>query len=221
MKSILTITCLIILVSCNCGNKSPQNAKVEQKDSLTTEMTEITKMKNRRDSITRSLDWKELKCGLFLNKNGDLGFEDYRALGREGLMTETYYITNFGLNDGSTLKNTIDTATFRELNDVYYKDKKYIYHFYAMAYGGMLNIFEEADYDSFEVLSDCYAKDKNHIYERRNGRLENIDAKTFKTVDGPGCVAKDKNGYYSWGSKIEKDEVNDRYVRESIQKLDK
>lgn len=176
------------------------------------------RIKEYNDSINKSLNWKKLRCGLFINKNGELGFEDKRAL-NEGKILETYYLTKFGFNEGPTLASVIDTTTFKELGNTYYKDKNHIYHYYGMAHGGQFYIFEEVDYPTFEILGDCYAKDKNNIYEMRAGKLDSIDYKTFRTVKNCGCFAKDKSGYYKWDSKIDKENYNDEYVKEAIKKL--
>lgn len=176
-------------------------------------------IKNNRERITTSLQWKKLRCGLYINKNGVLGFKDYRVIGSERLVTEEYYITKLGFDEGKPLQAIIDTATFYELGNTYYKDKDHIYHFYGMAGGGSFYIFDEADYTTFEILGDCYARDKNSIYEMRSGKLDSVDYHTFKSILGQGCYAKDKNGYYSWGTKIEERFLNDSEVKEVIKKL--
>ena len=175
-------------------------------------------IKAKHDKIIKSQNWKKLRDGLFINKNGEIGFEDQRAL-NEGILSETYYITKFGFNENPTLKSIIDTATFTELGNTYYKDKNNIYHYYGMAYGGKFHILENVDYKSFQILGDCYAKDKNNIYEMRAGKLDSVDYKTFKTIRNCGCFAKDKNGYYSWDSKISKEYYEEKYIKEAIKKL--
>lgn len=177
-----------------------------------------SEIKEENEKITKSQNWKRLKCGLFINKDGEIGFEDQRGL-NEGMVSVTYYLTKFGFNENPTLKSVIDTTTFRELGNTYYKDKNHIYHYYGMAHGGQFYIFDEVDYATFEILGDCYAKDKNNIYEMRAGKLDSIDYKTFKTIKNCGCFAKDKNGYYNWDSKIDKENYNDKYVKEAMKKL--
>jgi len=178
------------------------------------------KIKSENEKVIKSKNWKKLKCGLFINKNGEIGFEDQRAL-NEGMVSETYYLTKFGFDENPTLKSIIDTATFKALGNTYYKDKNHIYHYYGMAHGGQFYIFDEVDYPTFEVLGDCYAKDKNNIYEMRAGKLDSVDYKTFKTKKDCGCFAKDKNGYYNWDTKIAKENYNDEYIKKAIKELDK
>ena len=175
----------------------------------------------RIDSFNRALNWKQLKCGLWLNKNGDIAYKTQRVVCSDGLMSVEDYITRFGFNENSALKEIIDTTTFIELGNTYYKDKKHIYHHYAMSGGGSFYIFEDADYQTFEILGDCYAKDKNHIFESRAGILTHVDYATFKTKAGiSGCVAKDKNGYMMWGDRVKLEEIQDEVLLQAIKELD-
>ncbi len=90
-----------------------------------------------------------------------------------------------------------------------------------MSGGGSFYIFEKADYETFQILGDCYAKDKNHIFEMRFGILTNVDYKTFKTKKGlTGCVAKDKDGYIIWGERVNEKEIDDEYLKKSIEELE-
>ncbi|RZL39839.1 MAG: hypothetical protein EOP00_27405 [Pedobacter sp.] len=173
------------------------------------------------DSLNNSLKWRLIKDNLYINKNGDLGFKEYKDLGDEGLTRVTDYITKFGFNEGKTLKSVIDTTTFKDLGSNFYKDKKHIYHYYSMLGGGQFYIDTNVDYKTFEVIGDVYAKDKNQIYLDRTGIMENIDYKTFKTAVGIGPYAKDKNGYYRWGDKIDTLNHSDEYDKEAIKILDK
>jgi hypothetical protein len=175
----------------------------------------------RIDSFNRALNWKQLKCGLWLNKNGDIGYKTQRVVCSDGLMSVEDYITRFGFNEGPSLKEIIDTTTFIELGNTYYKDKNHIYHHYAMSGGGSFYIFEDADYQTFQILGDCYAKDKNHIFESRAGILTHVDYASFKTKAGiSGCVAKDKNGYIIWGDRVQLEEIDDKVLLQAIKELD-
>ncbi|UIR56811.1 DKNYY domain-containing protein [Sphingobacterium sp. SRCM116780] len=165
-------------------------------------------------------NWRELKCGLWMNTKGDIGFKTSRVIAMdEDIKYEDFYLTKFDFNENLPLKGIIDTLTFKNLGNTFYKDKNNIYHYYGMSDGGSFYIFD-ADYATFEILGDCYAKDKNNIYKMRDDGKSNLDYKTFKTITGPGCFAKDKNGYYSWGSKIEDQDLNDKEIKAAIQKLD-
>lgn len=175
----------------------------------------------RIDSTNQALNWKQLKCGLWKNKNGDIGFKTQRVVCSDGLIIVEDYNTRFGFNENPALKEIIDTASFIELGNFYFKDKNHIYHHYAMSDGGSFYIFEDADYQTFQILGDCYAKDKNHIFESRAGILTNIDYASFKTKAGnAGCVAKDKNGYLIWGDRVKLDEIEDEALLQAIRALD-
>lgn len=181
--------------------------------------SEAAKTVAENEKALKAEGWKKLKCGLFINKSGDIGMQDFRAVDG-GRGTTTYYITRFGFNDGETLKSVIDTATFRKIGDTFYKDKNHIYHFYGMAYGGQFYIFNEADYATFTIIGDCYAKDKNHIYERRSGIMNSADHSTFRTAEDCGCFAKDRNGYYSFEDKIKKEYLAEPEIKKGIEKLE-
>lgn len=186
------------------------------------ELNKYTRIKNKLDSLTLQENWKELNCGLWINNNADIGFKDHKVIGMEGLISVEYYITKLGFNEGEPLNKMIDTTTFRELGNTFYKDKNHIFHFYGMAGGGSFYIFDKADYETFEILGDCYAKDKNHIFEMRSGILENVDYKTFITKVGiSGCIAKDKNGYIIWGDRINLKEIDDDQLKKLIEEFDK
>jgi hypothetical protein len=174
--------------------------------------------KKEIDSVNKSLNWQLVKHNLYKNKNGELGFRELVSLG-EGTAPVATYITKFGFNEGNPLNKTIDTATFTDLGSRYYKDKNYIYQHYTMAYGGSFYVNTDVDYKTFEVIGDVYAKDKNHIYEERTGIMEKADYKTFKTAVGIGPYAKDKNGYYSWGEKIDTLNQDIPEEKEAIKKL--
>lgn len=174
------------------------------------------------DSTNRSLKWRLLKDDLWINKNGNIGLKEMIAVGSEGITFVDSYLTRMGFNTEEPLNAIIDTSTFQKLNSAFYKDKKYIYRYYAMAYGGSFSIFEEADHATFVALGDCYAKDKKHIYENRQGILDHVDYKTFKVKSTvSGCFAKDKEGYLSWGDRITGVDLENEYVKQAISELDR
>jgi hypothetical protein len=201
------------------------NAKLNLEDPLVPSPLDIDpkcKANARRiDSTNQALNWKQLKCGLWLNRNGDIGYKTQRVVCSDGLMSVEDYITRFGFDENPPLKDIIDTTSFVDLGNTFYKDKNHIYHHYAMSGGGSFYIFEDADYQTFAILGDCYAKDKNHIFESRAGILTNVDYASFKTKAGnAGCVAKDKNGYIIWGDRVKLEEIQDEVLLQAIKELD-
>jgi hypothetical protein len=201
------------------------NAKLNLEDPLVPSPLDIDpkcKANARRiDSTNQALNWKQLKCGLWLNRNGDIGYKTQRVVCSDGLMSVEDYITRFGFDENPPLKDIIDTTSFVDLGNTFYKDKNHIYHHYAMSGGGSFYIFEDADYQTFAILGDCYAKDKKHIFESRAGILTNVDYASFKTKAGnAGCVAKDKNGYIIWGDRVKLEEIQDEVLLQAIKELD-
>lgn len=163
------------------------------------------------------LKWEKLNCGLWINRNNDIGFKTSSSI------YEDYFITKFGFNENPPLKHVIDTLTFHDLGNLYFKDKNHIYHYYPMLDGGSFYILDNVDYETFEVLGDCYARDKNNIYEFRAGKLDSVDYSTFKTKEGLiDCLAKDKYGYISRGRRLKNDKyLEEPYMQKAIKELEK
>lgn len=184
----------------------------------------LLSIKRKMDSTNIELQWKKLDCGLWVNKNKELGYKSSRVIGMEGMVSGDYYVTKFGWNEGEHLNTVIDTTTFKQIGNTFFKDKNNIYHTYAMICGESFYIYDIADYKTFEIIGDCYAKDKNHIYIERKGNVDIdtiVDFKTFTSIKGIGCFAKDKNNYYHWDYIIPEKEMNREYIKEVLNKLNK
>jgi len=224
LKYTLLLTATIITIFIIFKITTDKNNSVRTDNKVKIESDEIKKCEQylkKIDRINLSLKWKQLKCGLWENKLGEIGFKTSSVICSDGQVIADAYITKFGFDENPPLKDIIDTTTFRELGNTYYKDKNHIYHHYGMSGGGSFYIFEKADYETFQILGDCYAKDKNHIFEMRFGILTNVDYKTFKTKKGlTGCVAKDKDGYIIWGERVNEKEIDDEYLKKSIEELE-
>lgn len=191
-------------------------AKADCLDSI--EIKHDLNLKAFLDSANKTEDWKLLKCGLYINNKGELGFKNYYTIGEKALYL-TRYSKRMNWDDGATLNSVIDTASFKQLSGSFYKDKNHIYQSYSMSGGTALWIFKEADYKTFSILNEYYAKDKNHIYDYRNGIIDSADVKTFKVLDD-APFAKDKKHLYNWSDIIDGDTVNeDSTVLEMIKKL--
>jgi len=111
------------------------------------------------------LQWRELRCGLWENKYGEVGFQTLMAVCDEGCFVERYITQIYLGDDGrdTTLISVVDTATFHVFG-AFYKDKNHIYEHYDMSDGGNFKILRDVDYDTFEIIGVCYAKDKEYIY---------------------------------------------------------
>ncbi len=168
--------------------------------------------KRKTDSINANLKWELLPCGLYKNKNQDIGFKVTVALEKE-IHIDKYLFEFNGMNELKLLKSVIDTTTFRYLGNSFYKDKDHIYQYFEMRDGGFFTVFTVADCDTFQIIGDCFAKDKDHVYSERSGIITGADAKTFNTARGIGCFAKDKDRYYFWDKPIEIEDVDKEIVR--------
>jgi len=168
-------------------------------DEITDSDNDLKKYLVKIDSVNLALNWKKLQCGLYINKDDEIGFKFNMVVGIRHDGYTTAYRTYLCCDEESkSLKSVVDTTTFKHLGSAFYKDKRNIYHYYDMAGGGRFSIYEGVDYKTFKVIGDSYAKDKEHIYGERAGILESVDYKTFTTLKGAGPYAKDKIGYYFW-----------------------
>ncbi len=182
---------------------SKKEIETVKSDSNTDSDNDLKKYLAKIDSTNTVLNWKKLKCGLYINKDNEIGFKFNMVVGISHNGYTTAYRTYLCCDeDSKPLKSIIDTTTFKHLGSTFYKDKRNIYHYYDMAGGGRFSIYEGVDYATFRVLGDSYAKDKDHIYGERAGILEKVDYRTFETLKGAGPYAKDKNGYYFWDDLI-------------------
>lgn len=148
-------------------------------------------------------EWQELRCGLWINAQGQLAFKTYEAM--DTGEQEDVYLTYIGWGDTLSLNEVVDTNTFHSLGGDFYLDKNRIYNHYWNSDGGYLNILE-AHYESFQVLGPCYAKDKDRIYLSQGGALDSVDYDSFITTDSLGCMARDKNGFIYMGERMDENE---------------
>lgn len=75
--------------------------------------------------------------------------------------------------------------SFEVINDIYSKDKQYVYY--------KNDIITDADASSFEVIDDIYSKDKQNVYYK-DDIITDADASTFEVIDD--IYSKDKNHKY-------------------------
>ncbi|WP_196889417.1 DKNYY domain-containing protein [Aureivirga sp. CE67] len=191
---------------------------------MASEFPKLSKILNKQKTeevLYKNSYWKKLKCGLYKNKSGEIGFQTEEVFEngtfKNNFLTSIYFDSD-SLVIIKDLSNVVDTITFRNIGGNYHKDKNYIYEHSERSDGGYIKILD-VDFETFETIGDCYAKDKNNIYLIRYGKIENVDYKTFKTVEGIGCFAKDKNGYYFWDEKIKEEHYSD--INEIIIELNK
>ncbi|MFV0541488.1 MAG: DKNYY domain-containing protein [Aestuariibaculum sp.] len=217
LKSMVKITALFLIIT-GCRQNLEQNIQPDtSQDSIINNRVErISKYRTTVDSINKVLGWAETKFGLWKSKNGDLGLKTTEGFDVENSIDK--YICR--LTDGRSLKEVIDTLTFKVLGSSFYKDKNHVYTHFVMLDGGFFQIVEDADVKTFKVLGSCYAKDKNYIFGERALKMEDVDYKTFKTCNDCGCFAKDKTNYYFWDDKIDINNITDKETLEIIKKLE-
>jgi hypothetical protein len=155
--------------------------------------------------------WRKLECGLYTSPDGEIGFPSDAEVAHDPSLTignercKNAFITHFGAEQKQSLRSVVDTNTFVSLGANFYKDKSNIYTHYEICEGGYLHIFSN-DTASFRVLGNCYAVHKSQIYHHRKGWMD-ADAASFKTSLELGQLAKDKDGFFSFGERIGEEQL--------------
>jgi hypothetical protein len=162
------------------------------------------------------MTWRKTGYDLWISQNGKLAIKSFDV--SDGVTKKNVFIDQFP--DGKSLNSIVDTITFKDLGNYFFKDKNHVYKHYDMSDGGHFIIVDRADPKTFIIINDCYAKDKTSIYCQRLGRLDMVDYKTFKTTTETGCFAKDKNGFYFQDEKIDTTNT-DVELQKIIKKLKK
>jgi hypothetical protein len=198
MKNHIQISMALIvfsLLACNETESSNQN----DSNGLSTE-------------VATDKEWTELKCGLYINSKGDIAFPTepdivfipHSKLEDERSMCPNNFLTTFGYDDTLQLKNVVDVHSFEPLGPYFYRDKNNIYSHYAVCDAGYFQIFVH-DTTTFKVFGG-YATYKGKVYQHRKGPIE-ADGATFKVFEGIDHVAKDKDGFFSFGERISEEEL--------------
>lgn len=171
--------------------------------------------------ITKTLHFRKLKCGLFINDSGDIGFKTQYLIDDMGNNDERYqtmaYLTdeNDTLNDGIIeFKDIVDTSTFEILNDYYCKDKKYVYAIFYTSDGATFNISKKIDAKTFSVYANSsYGSDKQNIYFRTNP-INKAERKSFNHIENDPNAAFDNRNFYFFGEIISMKEAKERqYIK--------
>jgi hypothetical protein len=185
----------------SCAGEENQETTATSNDEATNEAYEhAIAQKHKTDSINATLEWTELKPGLWQSKHGDLAIADVSILYLDSMIMMDTYLTHI---DTSALRYLIDVETFENIGSTFFKDKHHVYLLYAMAYGGNLSILGEADAASFEMVGSCYAKDKNKIYTEKGTVLSKADYDSFFSTHTAGCFGADKDHYYFWDEVVD------------------
>ena len=112
-----------------------------------------------------------------------------------------YKISNFGGKEAEIEPLSVDTNTFEEIDNNYYRDKKNVY-FYKY---GNLQKLKNANVKNFKMLKENsdFGKDQSNIYYK-GYKLEQVDKDGFEILDEAydGSIIKDKNSKYYHGERI-------------------
>ena len=118
-----------------------------------------------------------------------------------------YKISNFGGKEAEIEPLSVDTNTFEEIDNNYYRDKKNVY-FYKY---GNLQKLKNANVKNFKMLKESFGfgKDQSNIYYK-GYKLEQVDKDSFEILDETydGSIIKDKNGIYILTEKSNEIKIN-------------
>ncbi|MCB9187761.1 MAG: DKNYY domain-containing protein [Flavobacteriales bacterium] len=215
MKSTSFLLGALMLVMMSCSEESTSDISNEQKSDPQYEkaIAKIAKI----DSLNATLEWQEVKPGIWLSNAGYYGIQESRMVYLDSMLFVTDYITKI---DSTPIGNIINLPTFDYLGNQFYKDAFHVYNYYPMAYGGIFRILDTADAGSFHIVGDCYAQDKNFVYTEKGEIVEEVDYNSFFTTIGAGCFAKDQYGYFFWDERIEEGDLKDSLTIEYMHLLD-
>jgi hypothetical protein len=179
---------------------------------------------NAQHIKNKNVSWKEIKGGLYLSPEGEIGFasaQRFANIRREKLKGETcanVFITTMNWDDTTKISSVVDTATFEHLGSDYYRDKNHIYNFYSMCEGGYFKIFS-SDTSDFRLLSSCYARHKDEIFHHRNGGPLKVDVASFRVSQTYECIARDKHSFYEYGDPVTEEELKESMGEEAFEKI--
>ena len=118
-----------------------------------------------------------------------------------------YKISNFGGKEAEIEPLSVDTNTFEEIDNNYYRDKKNVY-FYKY---GNLQKLKNANVKNFKMLKESFGfgKDQSNIYYK-GYKLEQVDKDGFEILDEAydGSIIKDKKGIYILTEKSNEIKIN-------------
>ena len=112
-----------------------------------------------------------------------------------------YKISNFEGKEAEIEPLSVDTDTFEEIDNNYYRDKNHVY-FYK---DGNLQKLKNTNVKNFKMLKESsdFGKAQSNIYYK-GYKLEQVDKDSFEILDEAydGSIVKDKNSKYYHGERI-------------------
>lgn len=147
--------------------------------------------------------FKKLKCGLYKNKVGNIGFKTTALMDDQG-NRRTIYQTHVYLLDKDDqreyqpvpFREVVNTRSFEILNPFYCRDKNYVYSVHCTSGGAVFNATKQIDPESFRVFGiSTYGADDKNIYYRTT-IMKMADHESFNSLTGSENGAYDKSNYY-------------------------
>lgn len=167
MKQFFIVFLIIILASCGQDNFSFEKTKIV----TTKNDSNSIKVGNEKRKIRADTVFKKLKCGLYINKKGDIGYRDFDKFQSDEDCCSYFYITSAFVDKERTnkvpLKKIIDTNSAIFLNDLYFKDRRRVFFFFDMMEGGHIVELKNVDAKTFQTFKDTlyrYGFDKNNFF---------------------------------------------------------
>ena len=181
MKSLLLLS--IFFISCTIDNKKNEVKKITIKKQPVESIYNNSRTDTNLCVRWSDKEFRKMACGLFINKKGVIGLQNFEKPVCDTCICGNIYITNTELISGKKnveeyyktvpLNKIIDTTTLIFLNDLFLKDSKRVFSFFDTQEGGKIFEIEGADIKTFKTFDNKlfqYAYDKNYFYHR-NQRL--------------------------------------------------
>jgi hypothetical protein len=202
ITSKLSILILIVFCQTSYAQRSvKRNISGEYKEF--NEEKIIAEIKAARAKQNSEQQWKQINKNFWISKEGKIGFRTYKQLPNDSCEIFIEKVDDGVEREGRKvvfldLTDKIDTATFIQVNEEFFKDKNTVYKLSFL--DESFFIVSGVDANTFEVLNDCYYKDKFKIYTKFPEYLsEDFDDETFITSDNKYCLAVDKRHIYYYG----------------------
>ncbi|GAB5527430.1 MAG: hypothetical protein Roseis2KO_53020 [Roseivirga sp.] len=159
-------------------------------------------------------EFKKLKCGLYQNKAGDIGFKTKALADDQGNFRIIYQQHVYLIDKHEpeqqqpvAFREVVDTASFEILNPFYCKDKTYVYAIHYTSGGAVFNATKRIDPGSFNVFgTSTYGTDGKKVYYRIN-TMKMADRASFNSITGSENGAYDKKNYYLDGEVMSLEDV--------------
>ena len=178
-----------------------ENYKLHKLDDLDIETYQnISMTRYKKDKNNLYYKWKKVK---------GVNPDDIEIIENNFIKIKNtlYKISNFGGKEAEIEPLSVDTNTFEEIDNNYYRDKKNVY-FYKY---GNLQKLKNANVKNFKMLKESFGfgKDQSNIYYK-GYKLEQVDKDSFEILDETydGSIIKDKNGIYILTEKSNEIKIN-------------